>query len=72
MATQGEALPSKKHLPYGGARAIDNHVINEFINFTLQNDFLKYTKTPTIVDDFLVNYVSWLKSSDLNTLSGFE
>lgn len=72
MATQGDALPSKKHLPYGGARAIDNHVINEFINYTIGNDFLKYTKTPTIVDDFLSNYVSWLKSSELNKLTGFD
>lgn len=72
MATQGEALPSKKHLPYGGARAINNHVITEFINYTLANEFMEEVNSPTIVDQFLTNYVSWLKGSALNKLSGFD
>lgn len=72
MGTQGEALPSKKHLPYGGARAINNHVIAEFINFTLMNDFQSKTLQPDIVDEFLANYVSWLSSSELNKITGFD
>jgi len=72
MATPGKALPSKKHLPYGGARAINNHVITEFINFTLTNDFQKQTQQANIVDNFLDNYLSWLANSSLNKLSGFE
>lgn len=71
MGTQGET-PSKKHLPYGGARAINNHVITEFINYTLTQDFQAQTQQPDIVDKFLTNYVEWLSSSQLNDLSGFE
>lgn len=72
MGTQGEALPSKKHLPYGGARAINNHVIIEFINFILANDFQQLTKQENIVDTFLDNYVSWLSDSSMNKLTGFD
>lgn len=72
MATLGEALPSKKHLPYGGARAINNHVITEFINFSLLNDFRSKTQQYDIVDTFLDNYINWLSSSKLNSLKGFE
>jgi hypothetical protein len=72
MAIQGEALPSKKHLPYGGARAINNHVITEFINFVLGKDFQQQTKQPQIVDEFLDNYVNWLSKSKINLLTGFE
>ena len=35
MATH--ALPSKKHLPFGGARAINNPVLTEFIDFAMMN-----------------------------------
>ena len=72
MAIQGEALPSKKHLPYGGARAINNHVIEEFINFTLSQDFLSQVRDATIVNTFLNNYCEWLKGSKLNNLTGFD
>jgi hypothetical protein len=72
MAIRGEALPSKKHLPYGGARAINNPVILEFINYTLLNDFQKQTQRNDIVDEFLENYVTWLTNSKLNKITGFE
>lgn len=72
MATQGEALPSKKHLPYGGARAINNHVITEFINYTLVNNFQEQTQRADIVETFLDNYTNWLSNSKLNELTGFE
>jgi hypothetical protein len=72
MAIQGPALPSKKHLPYGGARAINNHVVTEFINFVLGKDFQQQTKQPQIVDEFLDNYVNWLSKSKINLLTGFE
>jgi hypothetical protein len=72
MAIQGPALPGKKHLPYGGARAINNHVITEFINFVLGKDFQQQTKQPDIVDDFLDNYVNWLSNSKINLLTGFD
>jgi hypothetical protein len=72
MATQGEALPSKKHLPYGGARAIKNHVIIEFINYIITNDFQKQTQDKCIVDEFLTNYSGWLSNSKMNNLTGFN
>lgn len=72
MGIQGEALPSKKHLPFGGARAINNHVIIEFINYILANDFQKQTQDKYIVDEFLTNYVDWLSNSKMNTLTGFD
>ena len=72
MGIRGEALPSRKHLPYGGARAINNHVILEFINFTLGNEFQLQTKDPHLVDTFLINYVHWLSSSTLNNIRGFN
>lgn len=72
MAIRGEALPSKKHLPYGGARAVNNHVITEFINFTLGNDFRALTQEPEIVDNFLFNYANWLSNSTLNDIRGFD
>ncbi len=71
MATH-EAIPSRKHLPYGGARAINNHVIVEFINYTLGNDFISKVNDETIVDKFLSNYSSWLLDSRLNNLKGFD
>lgn len=72
MAIQGDALPSRKHLPYGGARAINNQVITEFINFTLTQDFRALTQEVDIVDRFLERYVDWLSSSELNNLTGFD
>jgi hypothetical protein len=72
MAIQRPALPGKKHLPYGGARAINNHVITEFINFVLDKDFQQQTKQPQIVDEFLDNYVIWLSNSKINLLNGFD
>ena len=72
MGIQGDALPSKKHLPYGGARAINNHVVTEFINYTLTQDFQELTKQPDIVDKFLERYTDWLSSSELNNLTGFD
>lgn len=72
MAIRGEALPSRKHLPYGGARAVNNHVITEFINYTLTQDFYMLTKQVDIVDQFLTNYSDWLTGSTLNNLTGFE
>lgn len=72
MATRDEALPSKKHLPFGGARAINNHVILEFINYTLANDFQSLTQKSDIVDTFLSNYFEWLSNSKINNLVGFN
>lgn len=72
MAIRGDALPSRKHLPYGGARAINNQVILEFINYTLTKDFQNLTKKENLVDEFLTNYVNWLSSSKLNNLTGFD
>lgn len=72
MGIREEALPSRKHLPYGGARAINNHVITEFINFILLQDFQKQTQNTSITEIFLNNYVNWLSSSKLNSIIGFE
>lgn len=72
MAIRGPALPSKKHLPYGGARAINNHVIEEFINFTLSNDFLPKVREEFATEHFLDNYYNWLQSSTYNTFHGLN
>ena len=71
MATH-DALPSKKHLPYGGARAINNHVIEEFINFVTINDFMTHVRMPTVVPRFLDRYRDWIASSEFNEFTGFD
>ena len=70
MATH--ALPSKKHLPFGGARAINNPVLTEFIDFTMMNDFMSHVRSPHVVDQFLNRYRHWLQSSQLNDFKGLD
>jgi hypothetical protein len=72
MATRDPALPNLKNLPYGGARAVNNHVIIEFINYCLTKDFQTLTKQPNITETFLNNYIHWLNSSSYNKLKGFD
>lgn len=72
MAIQGPALPNKKHLPYGGARAINNHVIEEFINYTLGNDFLAKVREKHVTEHFLDNYYNWLQQSTINNFHGLD
>ena len=71
MATH-EALPSKKHLPFGGARAINNPVLVEFINFVMANDFMSHVRSPNVVDQFLNRYQRWLQNSQLNNFNGLD
>lgn len=71
MATH-ESLPSKKHLPFGGARAINNHVIEEFIRYSHTPDMMDMIRSPHIVANFLSKYHRWLQASELNTLNGFD
>lgn len=71
MATH-EALPSKKHLPFGGARAINNHVIEEFIRYSHTPDLLDMVRSPYIIDNFLTKYHRWLQASELNDLKGLD
>lgn len=71
MATP-EALPSKKHLPFGGARAINNHVIEEFINFVTTTGFMEHVRQPMIVPRFLERYRGWLSNSGFNSITGLD
>lgn len=71
MATP-DAIPSKKHLPFGGARAINNHVIEEFINYVMSNDFMLQVRNPVMVHRFMARYRTWLASSEYNLLTGFD
>lgn len=72
MATQDEAVPSKKHMPFGGARAIDNPVIEEYINFAMMSNMMEHIRAPYVVDHFLHRYHAWLQSSGYNTFRGLD
>lgn len=72
MAIKGSALFNKRNLPYEGARAIKNHVIEEFINFTISKDFLSSVREKYVTENFLDNYYNWLNSSMFNKFIGFN
>lgn len=72
MAIRDPALPDKKHLPFGGSRAINNHVIEEFINYTLSNDFLAKVREKNVTEQFLENFHSWVQSSTFNVFFGLN
>lgn len=71
MATP-EALPSKKHLPLGGARALNTPAVERFIKETMANDFMKLVRDPNIVHDYLELYHTWIQSSSQNYMSGLD
>lgn len=67
-----EALPSKKHLPFGGARAIRNPVLIEFLRYCSGEPLIEMLESPYLISQYLNRYRSWLASSHINDLSGFE
>ena len=67
-----EALPSKKHLPFGGARAINNPVIEEFIRYVHTPELMDMVRSNYLIDNFLKKYRSWLMNSQLNDLRGLD
>ena len=71
MATQ-EALPSRKHLPLGGARAINTPEVERFIKETMADDFMKHVRNPAIVPQFLEQYHAWIQSTSQNYMSGLD
>jgi hypothetical protein len=70
MAT---ALPNLKNLPYGGAEAVVDSSSNEFVN----NAIVDSTKENCLVnksihEEFVSAYKTWILSSKLNDIVGFE
>lgn len=66
-------LPNLKHLPYGGAEAIVNSVTAEFVNAAMvesTNENCLVNKS--IHEEFINNYKTWILSSKLNNIVGFE
>lgn len=71
MATH-EALPSKKHLPLGGARAINTPEVEQFISNTMSNNFMDLVRKKGLVPEFLEAYHSWIMSTTYNQFGGLE
>ena len=67
-----EALPSKKHLPFGGARAIRNPVLTEFLSYVTQSNLLDTISSPYLMEQYFMKYRRWLSSSSMNEFMGLD
>lgn len=65
-----EAIPSKKHLPFGGAKAIFDQKVLSFMNEISFSNVLENILYDDFTKIFLKNYIDWLKSSKINNLQG--
>ena len=71
MATH-EAVPSKKHLPFGGARAIRNPVLTEFVKFCMSTGIVEMVDSPYLMNRYYARYMTWLSNSQMNSFAGFN
>lgn len=65
------ALPNLKHLPFGGAGAVETQQLLDTVNSFVQLSVANLADT-TIHYKFCEKYNHWIRSSQLNTLSGLD
>jgi len=69
---QNEALPSKKHLPFGGAKSINDKTVLDFLNEIKFNNIFENILTNDITKLFLQNYFTWIQKSEKNKFIGLD
>lgn len=71
--TRPHVSKNLKMKPFGGARAIQDPSVVEFINATLsQTTISKVLNDTSVVDIFVKNFRNWFLSSSMNRISGLD